>query len=92
MLERMIWTVCIQFALLMMLHAKLPPVFQKMQYLKKERKVNLGCNPSMIRAGKPQCRSASHPLIPYHDVLQRHKQGMAHVQLSSDIGRRPAEK
>jgi hypothetical protein len=48
----------------------------------------LGSDTGVVGAGQPQGRLAHHPVPAGHDVLQRGRQGMAHVQLAGNVGRR----
>ena len=42
----------------------------------------------MVGAWQPQRGPAAHALEPRHDVLQRRKHGVAHVQLAGHVRRR----
>mmetsp|Transcript_23386 Transcript_23386/g.39951 ORF Transcript_23386/g.39951 Transcript_23386/m.39951 type:complete len:249 (-) Transcript_23386:78-824(-) len=48
---------------------------------------HLSRNPRVVGARQPQRRLPTHPREPRHDVLQRHKHGVPHVQLACDIRR-----
>ena len=49
---------------------------------------DLGGNAGVILTGQPQRGIALHALIAGKDILQRAVQGMAHVELAGDVGRR----
>ncbi len=51
-------------------------------------KEHLCGNACMICAWQPQCGPVTHPCKTCHDVLQRDKHGMPHVQPAGHIGRR----
>ena len=52
---------------------------------------DLRCDPCMVRARQPQGGPACHACVSCHDVLQGHKDGVAHVQLSRHVGGRHGE-
>ena len=49
---------------------------------------DLGRDPGVIRAGKPERGVTLHPLAPGDDILNGEIQGMAHVEHTGDVGGR----
>ena len=50
--------------------------------------LDLSGNAGVVAAGQPQCLIALHPFVPDQDILQRAVHGVAHMELSGNIGGR----